>query len=360
MAELLRDPLLDLRGDRALGARAAPGDDVAALHVGRHVLVTQVGEERLQAGHRDLVPCADVDRTQKRDVHLHARIVEEGRRQRSGWCPQRPHPPGRSDITAQRVDAIVNAANSSLLGGGGVDGAIHRAGGPAILAECRRLGGCDTGDAKATSAGELPARYVIRTVGPVWRGGDHGEDELLASCHRRSLRVAAELECRTVAFPAISTGVYGFPVARAARIAIGTAAEELDATPAIEQVTFVLFGRDAHAEFDAALRELRTRVSRCGDRFDLDEHVAAEEPAHLHERARRRMPVDVFVADRAKLQSVAHVTGRSTSSSPRRSTRVRGLESRPRSLETPGASGPRNRLAPTRRPSASSGTRPET
>ena len=160
------------------------------------------------------------------------------------------------DITAQRVDAIVNAANSSLLGGGGVDGAIHRAGGPAILEECRRLGGCETGDAKATGAGELPARYVIHTVGPVWRGGDHDEDGLLASCHRRSLQVAAELECRAVAFPAISTGVYGLPVARAARISIGTAAEELDARPAIEQVTFVLFGRDAYAEFDAALREL--------------------------------------------------------------------------------------------------------
>ncbi len=160
------------------------------------------------------------------------------------------------DITAQRVDAIVNAANSSLLGGGGVDGAIHRAGGPAILEECRRLGGCETGDAKATGAGELPATYVIHTVGPVWRGGDHDEDELLASCHRRSLQVAAALECRTVAFPAISTGVYGFPVARAARIAIGTAAEELEKAPAIEQVTFVLFGRDAYAEFDAALREL--------------------------------------------------------------------------------------------------------
>ena len=130
------------------------------------------------------------------------------------------------------------------------------AGGPAILEECRRLGGCETGDAKATGAGELPARYVIHTVGPVWRGGDHDEDGLLASCHRRSLQVAAELECRAVAFPAISTGVYGFPVARAARIAIGTAAEELDARPAIEQVTFVLFGRDAYAEFDAALREL--------------------------------------------------------------------------------------------------------
>jgi O-acetyl-ADP-ribose deacetylase (regulator of RNase III) len=159
------------------------------------------------------------------------------------------------DITAQRVDAIVNAANASLLGGGGVDGAIHRAGGPAILEECRRLGGCETGDAKATGAGELAARYVIHTVGPVWRGGEHDEDELLASCHRRSVEVAAQLGCRTVAFPAISTGVYGFPVARAARIAIGTAADELDARPEIEKVTFVLFGRDAYAEFEAALRE---------------------------------------------------------------------------------------------------------
>jgi O-acetyl-ADP-ribose deacetylase len=153
----------------------------------------------------------------------------------------------QGDITKQEVDAIVNAANSSLLGGGGVDGAIHRAGGPAILEECRRLGGCDTGDAKPTTAGDLPARHVIHTVGPVWQGGEAGEDELLASCHRRSLEVAAKLDCRTVAFPAISTGIYGYPVERAAPVALETAREELAKHPQVHEVRFVLFS-DEHLE----------------------------------------------------------------------------------------------------------------
>ena len=159
----------------------------------------------------------------------------------------------RGDITKVAVDAVVNAANSSLLGGGGVDGAIHRVGGPAILDECRLLGGCKTGEAKATTAGNLPARYVIHTVGPVWQGGANDEDELLGACHRNTLALAARLECSSVAFPAISTGAFGFPVARAARIAVRAAA---DGPPEIKRITFVLFEHDVHAEFAVALDEL--------------------------------------------------------------------------------------------------------
>jgi O-acetyl-ADP-ribose deacetylase (regulator of RNase III) len=154
----------------------------------------------------------------------------------------------RGDITEQRVDAIVNAANESLLGGGGVDGAIHRAAGPELVAECRTLGGCRTGEAKATQGYRLSARYVIHTVGPVWHGGSHGEAEMLAACHRNALAVAAGLDCRSVAFPAISTGIYGYPV----ELAAGVAADAVREHAPLELVRFVLFDDVAYTAFSAA------------------------------------------------------------------------------------------------------------
>lgn len=158
----------------------------------------------------------------------------------------------RGDITRMSVDAVVNAANSSLLGGGGVDGAIHRAAGPELRAECRTLGGCGTGDAKLTRGYRLPARFVIHTVGPVWRGGGEGEDELLARCYRSCFRLAAEHEVRSLAFPSISTGVYGFPIELASPIALRELGTALTENPRLERVTVVCFSDSDLRRYEAA------------------------------------------------------------------------------------------------------------
>jgi O-acetyl-ADP-ribose deacetylase (regulator of RNase III) len=162
----------------------------------------------------------------------------------------------QGDITRQQVDAIVNAANERMLGGGGVDGAIHRAAGPDLKEECRQVGGCPTGEARITKGYELRARYVIHTVGPVWRGGDKGEPELLASCYRNALTLAVANQVRTMAFPGISTGIYGYPLEDATRIALTTVKACLEEMPAIEQVRFVTFGDKATEVAERLLAEI--------------------------------------------------------------------------------------------------------
>ncbi len=160
------------------------------------------------------------------------------------------------DITRQQVDAIVNAANNSLLGGGGVDGAIHRAAGPELLAECRTLGGCPTGEAKITKGYRLPAKFVIHTVGPIWRGGNSNEDQLLENCYNNSLKLTVKHEIKTIAFPSISTGVYGFPIERASRIALKTVKAFLENDESIQKVIFVCFGSHDYQVYQRAVKEV--------------------------------------------------------------------------------------------------------
>jgi O-acetyl-ADP-ribose deacetylase (regulator of RNase III) len=164
-----------------------------------------------------------------------------------------------SDITRLNVDAVVNAANSSLLGGGGVDGAIHRAAGPELLHECRLLGGCKTGDAKLTRGYRLAARHIIHTVGPVWRGGASGEPELLASCYRRAIEVAESVACKSVAFPGISTGIYGFPITRAAPVAVSTVLGATATRATVQEVIFCCFSQADLEIYEATLRDITGR-----------------------------------------------------------------------------------------------------
>ncbi len=168
----------------------------------------------------------------------------------------------QGDITTQQVDAIVNAANERLLGGGGVDGAIHHAAGPQLLQECRTLGGCPTGEARITRGYRLPARFVIHTVGPIWRGGGKDEPELLASCYRSSLQLAVDNGAQTVAFPSISTGVYGFPIERAAPIAIDTVQDFMADEPSITEVRFVCFSLEDYTVYQRELQQRGIEVKQ--------------------------------------------------------------------------------------------------